>query len=237
MLKHIPNFFTLSNLFCGCLATVLLFDEIVNVNLVALIVLIGIVFDFLDGFFARKFNLQSRLGLELDSLADLITSGLVPGIIIFNLFKTSNDLNISIISDEWFAYFAFLITIASAYRLAKFNIQENSKNYFLGLPVPANTIIILSLLLILETSDSEFIKNLITNDIVLIVIVFVSSFLMNSNYKFISFKFYNYNFNKLNNLRYLLLASSVILFIIIGYVSIPLLFLIYFLTSYFAFRN
>jgi len=236
MLKHIPNFFTLSNLFCGCLATVLLFDEIVNVNLVALIVLIGIVFDFLDGFFARKFNLQSRLGLELDSLADLITSGLVPGIIIFNLFKTSNDLNISIISDEWFAYFAFLITIASAYRLAKFNIQENSKNYFLGLPVPANTIIILSLLLILETSDSEFIKNLITNDIVLIVIVFVSSFLMNSNYKFISFKFYNYNFNKLNNLRYLLLASSVILFIIIGYVSIPLLFLIYFLISFVALR-
>jgi len=236
MLKHIPNFFTLSNLFCGCLATVLLFDEIVNVNLVALIVLIGIVFDFLDGFFARKFNLQSRLGLELDSLADLITSGLVPGIIIFNLFKTSNDLNISIISDEWFAYFAFLITIASAYRLAKFNIQENSKNYFLGLPVPANTIIILSLLLILETSDSEFIKNLITNDIVLIVIVFVSSFLMNSNYKFISFKFYNYNFNKLNNLRYLLMASSVILFIIIGYVSIPLLFLIYFLISFVAFR-
>lgn len=236
MLKHIPNFFTLSNLFCGCLATVLLFDEIVNVNLVALIVLIGIVFDFLDGFFARKFNLQSRLGLELDSLADLITSGLVPGIIIFNLFKTSNDLNISIISDEWFAYFAFLITIASAYRLAKFNIQENSKNYFLGLPVPANTIIILSLLLILETSDSEFIKNLITNDIVLIVIVFVSSFLMNSNYKFISFKFYNYNFNKLNNLRYLLMASSVILFIIIGYVSIPLLFLIYFLISFVALR-
>ena len=113
---------------------VLLFENEINIYLATLIIFTGIVFDFLDGFFARKLNNQSKLGLELDSLADLITSGLVPGIIIFRLFKIPNDLTFSIISNEWFAYFAFIITISSAYRLAKFNIQENSKNRYISIP-------------------------------------------------------------------------------------------------------
>ena len=237
MIKHIPNLFTLANLFCGCIATVLLFDNEINIYLVALIVFTGIVFDFLDGFFARKFNIQSKLGLELDSLADLITSGLVPGIIIFRLFNFPNDLTFSIISNEWFAYFAFIITISSCYRLAKFNIKENSKNYFLGLPVPANTILILSLLLIFDTSNDEFIVDIITNDFFLIVVVLFSSFLMNSKYKFISLKFDGYEFNRLNNSRYFIIGSSITLFFTMSYISIPLIFLIYFLISYFAFRN
>jgi len=237
VIKHIPNLFTLANLFCGCIATVLLFDNEINIYLVALIVFTGIVFDFLDGFFARKFNIQSKLGLELDSLADLITSGLVPGIIIFRLFNFPNDLTFSIISNEWFAYFAFIITISSCYRLAKFNIKENSKNYFLGLPVPANTILILSLLLIFDTSKDEFIVDIITNDFFLIVVVLFSSFLMNSKYKFISLKFDVYEFNRLNNSRYFIIGSSITLFFTMSYISIPLIFLIYFLTSYFAFRN
>ena len=237
MIKHIPNLFTLLNLLCGCIATVLLFENEINIYLVALIVFIGIVFDFLDGFLARKFNIQSKLGLELDSLADLITSGLIPGIIIFRLFKIPNDLTFSIISDDWFAYFAFIITISSAYRLAKFNIQENSKSYFLGLPVPANTILILSLLLIFHTSNNDFIVDAITNDFLLIAVVLISSFLMNSKYKFISLKFEGYDFNKLNNSRYFIICSSIILFITMSYISIPLIFLIYFLTSFLAFRN
>ena len=237
MIKHIPNLFTLLNLLCGCIATVLLFENEINIYLVALIILTGIVFDFLDGFFARKFNIQSKLGLELDSLADLITSGLVPGIIIFRLFKIPNNLTFSIISDDWFAYFAFVITISSAYRLAKFNIQENYKSYFLGLPVPANTILILSLLLIFHTSNYDFIIDAITNDFLLIAVVLISSFLMNSNYKFISFKFDDYNFNKLNNARYFVICSSIILFLTMSYISIPLIFLIYFLTSFLAFKN
>ena len=98
-------------------------------------------------------------------------------------------MTFSIISDDWFAYFAFIITISSAYRLAKFNIQENSKSYFLGLPVPANTILILSLLLIFHTSNYDFIVDAVTNDFLLIALVLISSFLMNSKYKFISLKF------------------------------------------------
>lgn len=237
MIKHIPNLFTLLNLLCGCIATVLLLENEINIYLATLIIFTGIVFDFLDGFFARKLNIQSKLGLELDSLADLITSGLVPGIIIFRLFKIPNDLTFSIISNDWFAYFAFIITISSAYRLAKFNIQENSKNFFIGLPVPANTILILSLLLIFHTSNHQYVIDIITNDFLLIAVVLVSSFLMNSNYKFISLKFDDYNFNKLNNSRYFVIVISFILFFTMSYTSIPVIFLIYFLTSFLAFRN
>jgi len=237
MIKHIPNLFTLLNLLCGCIATVLLLENEINIYLATLIIFTGIVFDFLDGFFARKLNIQSKLGLELDSLADLITSGLVPGIIIFRLFKIPNDLTFSIISNDWFAYFAFIITISSAYRLAKFNIQENSKNFFIGLPVPANTILILSLLLIFHTSNHQYVIDIITNDFLLIAVVLVSSFLMNSNYKFISLKFDDYNFNRLNNSRYFIIVISFILFFTMSYISIPVIFLIYFLTSFLAFRN
>ena len=237
MIKHIPNLFTLLNLLCGCIATVLLLENEINIYLATLIIFTGIVFDFLDGFFARKLNIQSKLGLELDSLADLITSGLVPGIIIFRLFKIPNDLTFSIISNDWFAYFAFIITISSAYRLAKFNIRENSKNFFIGLPVPANTILILSLLLIFHTSNHQYVIDIITNDFLLIAVVLVSSFLMNSNYKFISLKFDDYNFNRLNNSRYFIIVISFILFFTMSYISIPVIFVIYFLTSFLAFRN
>ena len=196
----------------------------------------GIFFDLLDGFLARKLNVQSKLGLELDSLADLITSGLVPGIIIFRLFKNSSAVELSFISTELIAYLAFFITMASAYRLANFNIKDSPKNYFIGLPVPANTIMILSLLLVSELSTNSFVVELIINKYFLISLVIISSFLMNSNLKFISFKFNNYLFNKENNSRYFLILSSIILLVLLGYISIPLIFLIYFVISIFSLR-
>ena len=236
MIKHVPNLFTLANLFCGCLATVFLFENNINVNAVTLIICLGIFFDLLDGFLARKLNVQSKLGLELDSLADLITSGLVPGIIIFRLFKNSSALELSFISTELIAYLAFFITMASAYRLANFNIKDSPKNYFIGLPVPANTVMILSLLLVSELSTNSFVVELIINKYFLISLVIISSFLMNSNLKFISFKFNNYLFNKENNSRYFLILSSIILLVLLGYISIPLIFLIYFVISIFSLR-
>ena len=236
MIKHVPNLFTLANLFCGCLATVFLFENNINVNAVTLIICLGIFFDLLDGFLARKLNVQSKLGLELDSLADLITSGLVPGIIIFRLFKNSSAVELSFISTELIAYLAFFITMASAYRLANFNIKDSPKNFFIGLPVPANTIMILSLLLVSELSTNSFVVELIINKYFLISLVIISSFLMNSNLKFISFKFNNYLFNKENNSRYFLILSSIILLVLLGYISIPLIFLIYFVISIFSLR-
>ena len=236
MLKHIPNFLTLSNLFCGCIATVLLFESNIKVNTVAFVVFTGIFFDLLDGLLARRLNVQSKLGLELDSLADLVTSGVVPAIIIYRVLEKYVDLNLSFISNDLLPYFAFLITIASAYRLANFNTKDSTTNYFIGLPVPANTIMILSLFLVSELSANSFVVELIINKYFLISLVIISSFLMNSNLKFISFKFNNYLFNKENNSRYFLILSSIILFVLLGYISIPLIFLVYFVVSIFTLR-
>ena len=239
MLKHIPNFLTLSNLFCGCIAIVLLFESEfidIQVNTVAFVIFLGIFFDLLDGLLARRLNVQSKLGLELDSLADLVTSGVVPAIIIYRVLEKYVDLNLSFISNDLLPYFAFLITIASAYRLAKFNIQEDSKDYFIGLPVPANTILILSLLLILENSDNEFLLNLIKNEIFLIVLILISSYLLNSNLKLISLKFQNYSLSKENNIRYFIIISTAISLIVFGYLAIPILFLIYFVSSIITLR-
>ena len=236
MLKHIPNLFSLSNLFCGCIAIVLLFETDIKVNAVAFFVFLGIFFDLLDGFLARKLNVQSKIGLELDSLADLVTSGLVPAIIIYRIFDKYVDLNLSFISNDLLPYLAFLITIASAYRLAKFNIQEDSKDYFIGLPVPANTILILSLLLILENSDNEFLLNLIKNKIFLIALIFISSYLLNSNLKLISLKFKDYSLSKENNIRYFIIIGTVISLILFGYLAIPIMFLIYIFSSIISLR-
>jgi CDP-diacylglycerol--serine O-phosphatidyltransferase len=236
MLKHIPNLFSLSNLFCGCIAIVLLFEADIKVNAVAFFVFLGIFFDLLDGFLARKLNVQSKIGLELDSLADLVTSGLVPAIIIYRIFDKSSGLNLLFISNDMLPYLAFLITIASAYRLAKFNIQEDSKDYFIGLPVPANTILILSLLLILENSDNEFLLDLIKNEIFLIGLIFMSSYLLNSNFKLISLKFKSYSLTRENNIRYFIIISTAISLIVFGYLSIPIMFLIYFFSSIISLR-
>jgi CDP-diacylglycerol--serine O-phosphatidyltransferase len=114
----------------------------------ALFVLLGIFFDFFDGFLARKLKVESALGLQLDSLADMVTSGLVPGLIMFHL------ISLSMTGSERYMdllpYMGLLITLGSAYRLANFNISTDQKNHFVGLPTPANALLVLSFPLILE---------------------------------------------------------------------------------------
>jgi len=145
MKKHIPNVITLLNVFCGCVATV--FAVLNRLELAAVFVFLGIIFDFFDGLAARALNVKSELGLQLDSLADVITSGLVPGIAMFQLLAMSSTggwntgLNPPSQQDSFWlgldiypiAFLGFLITLASAYRLAKFNIDENQASSFIGL--------------------------------------------------------------------------------------------------------
>ena len=151
MKRHIPNIVTGLNLFSGCIA--ILFA--VNNHYVgaALFVFLGIFFDFFDGLLARKLNVQSNLGIQLDSLADLVTCGVVPGIIMYGLINDAlGGGTIFVVENAWnqtmswdglkirpLALLGFLIPVASAYRLAKFNLDEDQKTYFKGLPVPANT--------------------------------------------------------------------------------------------------
>ena len=205
-LKHfktyVPNLFTLLNLFCGSVGVI--FAVQVDLITSSFFVLLGILFDFFDGFFARKFNSQSSLGLQLDSLADMVTSGLIPGIFMMNLLQLSLD-------SSWpmwdvIPYFALIITLCSAYRLANFNISKKN-NYFVGLPTPANTLLIVSLPLVLEFQDSELWSSIISNPTFLVVLTFLLSFLLNAKLRLISIKFKTWDF-RANSDKYILIISS-----------------------------
>ncbi len=156
MQKHIPNFFTLLNLLCGCCALLFSFDNLV---ISSYFVGIAVVFDFLDGFAARLFNAKSDIGKDLDSLADVVSFGVVPGMILFKLietfFVTGEYRNDNLF---YIPFIAFLIPLFSALRLAKFNNDERQTDAFIGLPTPANAILIASFPLILN-QHSTLIRN------------------------------------------------------------------------------
>lgn len=241
MKKHIPNLITLLNLFSGCIAVLFaVTGDFVNA---ALFVFIGIFFDFFDGFFARKFKVESDIGLQLDSLADMVTSGLVPGIVMFQLlrmtisswtYEGSNSLltfdfsNYNLIS--YLPLLGFLITLASAYRLAKFNIADNQSNNFIGLPTPANALLILSLPLILEYQNSDLMNSIIVNKGFLIVVTFLSCFMLNANIKLLALKFQNFSFQD-NASRYILIVLSAVLLVLFHFAAIPLIIICYVIIS------
>jgi CDP-diacylglycerol--serine O-phosphatidyltransferase len=196
---------------------------------ISLLILIALFFDFMDGLIARKFNLESKLGAQLDSLADLISFGLVPGIIMYNLF-------LEVSSDPYLPFLGFAITLASAYRLANFNLSKNDDNYFKGLTTPANTVFILSLMLIIELSNIDsFIKEIILDNNFLIIITVLSCYLLNSRFKLLNLKFKDLKLRGVNKYRYLLIVLSAILFIFLrSALSIPVILVIYYIVSYFA---
>ena len=131
-MKSIPNILTLANAALGCCA--LFYIAVFDFDTATLCVLLAAVFDFLDGFVARTMGWTSRFGAELDSLADVISFGVVPGALTTVMLTTLN------VDYPW-VFLGFIITLASAYRLAKYNTSENSQTYFRGLPTPANALL------------------------------------------------------------------------------------------------
>ena len=226
MKSFIPNFITLLNLFSGCVAVIFALEG--NMKLTALFVFLGIFFDFFDGFIARKLNVQSALGVQLDSLADMVTSGLVPGLVLFYLFGLAPQHDL--VNSELLPYFGLLVTLASAYRLAKFNISTNQSDVFIGLPTPANTLLIISLPLILEYQNSDVINSMILNPWFLIVLTLVSCFLLNAPVKLIALKFKTWNF-KDNASRFILIILSVVLLSVFQFAGIPLIIIMYIFLS------
>ena len=226
MKSFIPNFITLLNLFSGCVAVIFALEG--NMKITALFVFLGIFFDFFDGFLARKLNVQSDFGVQLDSLADMVTSGLVPGLVLFYLFGLAPQPDL--VNSELLPYFGLFVTLASAYRLAKFNISTNQSDVFIGLPTPANTLLIISLPLILEYQNSDAINSMILNPWFLIVLTLISCFLLNAPIKLIALKFKTWNF-KDNAARYILIILSVVLLSVFQFAGIPLLIIIYIFLS------
>ncbi|MAR43917.1 MAG: phosphatidylserine synthase [Flavobacteriaceae bacterium] len=234
MKKYVPHFFTSLNLICGCIAILLLSKD--NYTASVIICLLAFLFDFADGFFARLLKTESSLGRQLDSFSDFITSGLVPGILMYKLLIKSGFKEILIFPNLFNFNFhlsplslaGFLITIATAFRLSKFNLMKTEHKYFLGLPAPANCIMIIGLPFMFDILGEKYLNY----NLLLIITVF-SIYLLNSNIKLISFK--NIKISIVLLLFFLIAALT----ILTNFAILTILIFIYILSSmvYFKFKS
>jgi CDP-diacylglycerol--serine O-phosphatidyltransferase len=232
-LRFLPNLISLINLFIGCITVLLLIENMIELKYIFILSIICLILDFLDGFLARILNAKSELGLHLDSLADMVSFGLVPGVLIYNMLLEAPSSSVGSISSSLIPFTGFIVTLCSAYRLAKFNTTKINSRYFRGLPTPANTLLIFSFSII--SSEKSLISVFILDYKFLIIITLFLCYLLISNIKLLSFKFINFNFND-NIERYLLILISLPMLLILKIYSIPIIILIYILTSIFVFK-
>lgn len=233
--KHIPNTITLLNLASGLLAVIAIFKGYYDEAFI--FVSLGIFFDFWDGFFARKFNVSGELGLQLDSLADMVTSGVVPGLMLFKLFENIQMDSASpyFLTDEsWYMgfvpYLGFIVTLASAYRLAKFNIDTRQTESFIGLPTPANALLIMSIPMIEYAGSFDWFVTALYNPFVLLGITVLSAYLLNAEIPLFSLKVKDFSLAH-NKIQILFLAVSVVLLLLLSFTALPVIILFYVLLS------
>jgi len=220
MLKHIPNLLTISNLICGCIALYFTFHN--NLVLAAYIIGLAAVFDFMDGAVARLLNMSSPMGKELDSLADMVSFGVVPGSVVFHLLEASTL--------SAYSFVALTIPAFSAYRLAKFNVDERQNENFIGLPTPANCLIFVSLPLITSFHGESMIASVIEIPEVLIALTLLLSLALVSELTLFSLKFKNLKFAD-NKLRFFFIGMAVLLLALLQFSAIPLIVLLYLILS------
>ncbi len=230
MKKHIPNSVTCLNLFSGCRGIVFAFQG--NLIWASYAIVIAAVFDFFDGMLARLLKAYSDIGKELDSLADMVSFGVLPSVIIYQLFALSPQTDFGA---EWISFSAFIIAVFSALRLAKFNIDTRQSENFIGLPTPANALLIASFPLIIAESSTYF-AEFILNHWFLAIFSFIMSMLLVAEVPLISLKFKSLKFQE-NLLRYILIISSVLLLLFLKFEAVPVIILIYFLISLIQFRS
>ncbi len=204
--KHIPNFITSLNLFAGCMAIYYGFRG--NYELVLLFVLLAAVFDFADGMAARLLHAYSPMGKELDSLADVVSFGVAPGVLVLSMLSQSG-------LPYWVGFAGFIIPVFSALRLAKFNIDERQSSSFIGLPTPANALFWVGL-------GYSFSEVLITNSWYILAFTLIFSGLLVSELPMFSLKFKNLNW-KDNQVQYIFLIASILLIAIFGTKSFALI--------------
>jgi CDP-diacylglycerol---serine O-phosphatidyltransferase len=246
-MKHIPNLFTLLNLFFGCCAIVFLLQNGISVFyngenpqlvdmpektvIASLFIGMAALVDFLDGFIARLFKATSAMGKQLDSLADVVSFGVAPGMIIYQFLRLSyageaNGLDVSLL---WLVP-AFILPCAAAWRLAKFNIDEGQQYSFKGVPTPAVGLVVASLPLIYWYSNNETVIDLLLNKWLLYAVVFLLSYLMVSNLPIMSLKFKDFSLR--NNIpKIILLVASIVLVILLKWLAVPAIFLLYIAVS------
>ena len=248
-MKQIPNIFTLLNLVFGCIAIVFALqtenisiyanEEFISsfnipekLSIAALFLFAAALVDFFDGFIARLLNASSEMGKQLDSLSDIVSFGVAPGVILYQLLRFSfmkeeNGLDVSVL---WLLP-AFIVPAAAAYRLAKFNLDETQHYGFKGVPTPAVGLLIASFPLILHYG-SGFIPagQWLINKYVLYVMIIAVSWLMISNLPLMALKFKDYTLK--NNLpKYILLVIGVVSAILLKWLAVPIIFIAYIILS------
>ncbi|MBR9859910.1 CDP-diacylglycerol--serine O-phosphatidyltransferase [bacterium] len=217
--KQIPNVLTLSNLVSGLMVIVCSFQyEFFQAALFALVCLVA---DFLDGTAARMLKVQSDIGKELDSMADMVSFGAAPGLVLYNFYS-----NIGV--PYHLEYLALLIPAFAGYRLAKFNISSQSTEYFTGLPTPALALAAFGIPL--TTDFPSWTYELVSSGIFLAFFVIVGSYLMNSSWKLLSFKVGSANLT-LNRLRLIILICAVPILIIFKFFGLFLCLIMYIVIS------
>ncbi len=249
-MKQIPNLFTLINLIFGCIAIVLILqtgETIVQLDAAgatqvflperiwwgALFIFGAAIIDFFDGFLARALKASSEMGKQLDSLSDVVSFGVAPGMILYQLLRIGYaqqeaGLDVSVIA----LLPAFLFSAAVAWRLAKFNISTTQSDSFIGVPSPAAGLVVASLPLIIFYQRFGLHLYFI-NVWVLYAIIILLAYLMLSNRRFMALKFKSFGF-KANRYTYVLLILSVILIFALQWLAVPIIFVLYLLFSAFV---
>lgn len=233
-MKHIPNFITSLNLVSGFIAIILA----ANGNLVTAswFILAAMIFDFLDGFSARLLRAYSDIGKELDSLADVVSFGVAPALIIYQLLN--NSLSVIVFpqntTDTALIILIMIIPaimpVCGAIRLAIFNLDSTQTTTFKGLPIPANALAVISLVIAAHYSHSPVLTSIIGSSIFLIIFTIILSLLMVSRIPLLSLKLKNLKL-KGNEGRYILIGLVIICYLIFGIISIPFIIPIYIISS------
>ncbi|WP_285008844.1 CDP-diacylglycerol--serine O-phosphatidyltransferase [Pedobacter faecalis] len=221
--KHIPNAITCANLFSGCIGIIYAFNGALETA--AYFVLLSGLFDFFDGMAARLLHVKSAIGKELDSLADMVSFGFLPGVVMYMLLKESD------FTSEYLPYLGFLITIFSALRLAKFNIDTRQTEDFIGLNTPMNTLFVISLPFI-----GRDYPEVTGSTLLLLGLTAVLSWLLVSEIRIFSLKFSSTQWQA-NKIKYIFLIVSAILAVALQFVAVPFILLLYIASSMLHFRK
>ena len=228
--RNIPNLITLGNLTCGLFAIIFSFQG--NLTTSSLCIFLGAIMDFFDGFAARILNANGKIGKQLDSIADMVTFGVAPGFILFHfMFYLENNIIFrhSMQNNSFFpCTLALLIPIFSAYRLAKFNVDERQINSFIGLPTPALAVFVAAI------PHIDFNQFPMFADLQLLTILAILMPIL----LIIEIPLFTLKFNKeesiqskVNLLRISLILSSLILFFVFKFAAIPFIVILYLILS------
>ena len=212
---QLPNSLTLLNLFSGIVGIIWVLDG--EILFGAFFVLVAAAFDFLDGFVARLLKVQSDIGKELDSLADVVSFGVLPGVILFTLVGSGNH-------PEWISYLTLIVPLLSAYRLAKFNLDSRQSERFIGLPTPANALFLSTIPHLAERLPN--LGNFLLAPWVVIGIAWIFAALLILELPLIALKFKNFNLNT-NKYRYVLIGLGLLIISWMQLAGVPLLILMY----------